>query len=143
MPEGNHHLTYEQRWQIGAFLQAQYSQAEIARQIGVDRSTISRELQRNGDKAEYSYQQAHKKSVERRKKASTAPRKMTFALVEIIENLLENQQWSPDQISGWLKRADISISHEWIYRHVWADKKKGGDLWTHLRPFHRPIAGAI
>src|ERR1700674_1946050 len=44
MPEGYLHLTYEQRCQIYALLQSGYSQAYIARQIGVDRSTISREL---------------------------------------------------------------------------------------------------
>ena len=44
MPEGYLHLTCEQRCQIYAFLQSGHSQAHIARQIGVDPSTISREL---------------------------------------------------------------------------------------------------
>ena len=47
MPEGYLHLTCEQRSQIYALLQSGHSQAHIARQIGVDPSTISRELVRN------------------------------------------------------------------------------------------------
>src|SRR5207342_1636848 len=46
MPEGYLHLTCEQRCQIYALLQSGHSQAHIARQIGVDPSTISRELVR-------------------------------------------------------------------------------------------------
>ena len=43
MPEGYLHLTAK-RCQIYALLQSGRSQAHIARQIGVDPSTISREL---------------------------------------------------------------------------------------------------
>jgi len=37
-------------------------------------------------------------------------------------------QWSPEQIS-----AEVPISPETIYRHVYADKALGGDLYQHLR----------
>jgi len=47
MTEGYLHLTCEQRSQIYALLQSGHSQAHIARTIGVDPSTISRELVRN------------------------------------------------------------------------------------------------
>jgi len=133
MPEGHHHLTCQQRCQIDAFLQADFSQAEIARRLGVNRSAISRELRRNGSKDGYDCQKAHAKACERRKKASSVPRKINSAQVDLIEKLLTNWQWSPDQISGWLACGGIFVSYEWIYRHVWADKKKGGDLWTNLR----------
>src|ERR1700681_4045068 len=46
MPEGYLHLTCEQRCQIYALLQSGHSQADIARKVGVDPSTISRELVR-------------------------------------------------------------------------------------------------
>ena len=43
------------------------------------------------------------------------------------------QEWSPEQISGWLKRhVGIEISHEWIYQYVLADKHAGGRLYRHL-----------
>src|SRR5207344_2802851 len=55
MPEGYLHLTCEQRCQIYALLQSGHSQAHIARQIGVDPSTISRELVRNSGARGYRF----------------------------------------------------------------------------------------
>ena len=44
------------------------------------------------------------------------------------------REWSPEQISGWLKRhAAVEVSHEWIYQYVLADKHAGGRLYRHLR----------
>jgi IS30 family transposase len=50
-----------------------------------------------------------------------------------VESLLR-EQWSPEQVSGSLGKAgQLSISHETVYRHVWNDRARGGDLCTHLR----------
>jgi IS30 family transposase len=44
------------------------------------------------------------------------------------------EQWSPEQVSGWLKKVhQISLGHERIYLHIWDGKRNGGDLFTHLR----------
>src|SRR5450631_1005121 len=67
MPEGYLHLTCEQRCQIYALLQSDHSQAHIARKIGVDPSTISRELVRNTGARGYRFKQAHEKASQRRK----------------------------------------------------------------------------
>ena len=134
MPEGYLHLTCEQRYQIYALLQSGHSQAHIARQIGVDPSTISRELVRNTGARGYRFKQAHEKASQRREEASDKPRKMTPDLVELIEEKLTQEQWSPDQISGRLAKDGVAfISHERIYQHVWKDKKDGGTLYLHLR----------
>src|SRR5271154_3058340 len=134
MPEGYLHLTCEQRCQIYALLQSGHSQADIARKIGVDPSTISRELVRNTGACGYRFKQAHEKASQRRKEASDKPRKMTPDLVELIEEKLTREQWSPDQISGRLAKDGVAcISHERIYQHVWKDKKDGGKLYLHLR----------
>ena len=74
MPEGYLHLTCEQRCQIYALLQSGHSQAHIARKIGVDPSTISRELVRNTGARGYRFKQAHEKASRRRKEASDKPR---------------------------------------------------------------------
>ena len=51
----------------------------------------------------------------------------------MVESLLR-QDWSPEQISGRLKKEQsIRISHEWIYQHILVDKQASGDLYTHLR----------
>lgn len=43
-------LVDSQRYQIESYLKAGYSQSKIAQTIGVNKSTISRELKRNGKK---------------------------------------------------------------------------------------------
>jgi IS30 family transposase len=76
-----------------------------------------------------SSKQAHEKASQRRTEASDKPRKMTPDVVELIEEKLTQEQWSPDQISGRLaKDGVVFISHESIYQHVWKDKKDGGKL---------------
>src|ERR1700693_6221597 len=134
MPEGYLHLTCEQRCRIYALLRSGHTQSHIAHQIGVDPSTIGRELARNSGARGYRFKQADEKASLRRHQASGTPRKMTPAVVAVIEEKLTQQQWSPEQISGRLAQEGVAtISHESIYRHVWNDKKDGGNLYLHLR----------
>jgi len=59
---------------------------------------------------------------------------MTTELIAYIETMLSREQWSPEQITGRLKRdKSISLHHETIYRHIIADKKNGGILYKNLR----------
>lgn len=125
-------LTYEQRCQIEALKKSGISQKAIAAVVGVNQCSISRELSRNTGQRGYRHKQAHHKTVERRQEV-VKRRKMTAQLIDEIEDKLL-LKWSPEQISGWLRiNRNISISHESIYRHVWADKAAGGVLYTHLR----------
>lgn len=125
-----HQLTQAQRYQIYALRKMKHSLTEIAIVVGVDKSSVSRELKRNRGKRGYRPQQAHKLAVVRRQK--TVPRITTEAWT-IVDSLLK-QDWSPEQISGRLKKEqDLRISHEWIYQPVLADKQTGGDLYKHLR----------
>jgi len=123
-------LTQEQRYQIYVLLKTGQTQTQIAAMIGVHKSTLSRELSRNRGQRGYRAKQAHQKALSRRKKAVARIGPETWAVVE--DKL--RQDWSPEQISGWLKsRQGITISHEWIYQYVLADKRAGGDLHRHLR----------
>lgn len=125
-------LTYEQRCQISALLQAGLNQTQIAKELGCSQPTISREIQRNSGQRGYRYKQAQRLATERRQSA-VQPRKMPPDLINLIESKL-HLKWSPEQISGWLCRTEmISISHEAIYLHIWADKAKGGSLYQYLR----------
>ena len=52
----------------------------------------------------------------------------------LVEHLLSEHQWSPEQISLRLKDDGVlEISHERIYQHIILDKQTGGDLHTYLR----------
>jgi len=103
---------------------------EIAEVMGVHKSSISRELKRNRGQRGYRPQQAQELAAARRQKS--VPR-ITTKVWKIVESLLQ-QDWSPEQISGRLKKEQgIRISHEWIYQHILVDKQAGGDLYKHLR----------
>jgi IS30 family transposase len=61
-------LTQEQRYQIYACIKADWSQLEIAAEIGVHPSTISRELSRNRGGRGYRPKQAQEKTAKRKLK---------------------------------------------------------------------------
>jgi transposase, IS30 family len=122
-------LTQEQRYQIHALLKMEHSRTEIAETLGVHRSTISRELQRNRGKRGYRPKQAHQFALQRRKKVRA---RITADIWAMVEEKLR-QDWSPEQIAGRFKEEGIAISHEHIYQYIYADKRVGGDLWKHLR----------
>ncbi len=125
-------LTYEQRCQIEVLNRSGFSQQEIADAVGTSQSSISRELSRNKGGRGYRHNQAQRKAEARRQAAAKAI-KMTDVMVSLIEPLLR-EEWSPEQVSGWLSEIHgIALSHERIYQHVWAEKRLGGDLYTHLR----------
>lgn len=125
------HLTQEQRYQISALMQAKTSISEIARIIGCHKSTISREIKRNKGQRGYRPKQAHRLATSRKANNSASITDFAWAY---IEYLLE-QKYSPEQITGRLKLLgwhDVP-SHERIYQYIYADKKAGGNLHTHLR----------
>ncbi|MBM3180076.1 MAG: IS30 family transposase [Chloroflexi bacterium] len=125
-----HQLTQEQRYQIYALKKTNHSLAEIAIVIGVHKSSISRELKRNRGQRGYRPQQAQELAVQRRPKAVA---RITVVVWATVDRLLR-QEWSPEQISGRLKKEQgIRISHEWIYQHILEDQRAGGDLYKHLR----------
>ena len=131
MPKGYHQLTYDVRSQIFILKDRGDSNRSIARTLNIHHSTVDRELKRNSGKKGYQYKQAQKKAESRRPPPQN--KKMTEAVVALVEEKLR-LQWSPEQISGWMKRHKIvCISHEIIYQHVWADKKRGGNLYKELR----------
>lgn len=126
-------LTRDIRSQIYALKTSGMSLRGIAKIVGRDASTISREIKRNTGGKGYRYKQADEKAIERRHKASSQNKKLTLELMGYIEEKLR-EKWSPEQISGRLKlERGTSISHETIYQYVWANKRSGGDLYKHLR----------
>lgn len=125
-------LAIEQRYQIYAFRKAGLSLKNIAKEIGCNKSTISRELFKNKGKRGYRPDQAQKKASNRKITAHKAI-KLTSMLKAQIGALIQ-EDWSPEQASGYLKKKNIAnISHESIYQFIKADKLSGGSLYQHLR----------
>jgi IS30 family transposase len=124
-------LAREQRYQIYALKKAGQNQTQIAVVLGCHKSTISRELRRNCGQRGY-YPLLADKTARKRHREAYQPR-ITAETWQQVELLL-GQQWSPEQIMGWLKlNRQPSVSHERIYLYIYADKRRGGTLHSHLR----------
>jgi transposase, IS30 family len=129
------HLTAIQRYLIYAFHKSGKSTAFIAKEVGKTQRTIQRELKRNKGMRGYRPRQAHQIAEARKRKPKPHLLKMTPETIALIDQKLTLYQWSPEQISGWLKKEhpQQAVSHERIYQHIRQDKKAGGSLYTHLR----------
>ena len=128
------HLAQEERFLIYKLFQAGWSLSKIAGELGRHHTTISREAKRNSAKKGYRHKQAEEFAKHRRREASSVPRKMTEQLWAMVENLMVQQHWSPEQIAGRLRREGVvSVSAKWIYNYIWADRAAGGTLFRNLR----------
>ncbi|MBA2702290.1 MAG: IS30 family transposase [Blastocatellia bacterium] len=124
-------LTRGQRYQINILMKAGHNQTEIALLVGCHKSTISRELRRNRGLKGYRHHQADELAYDRQCEAYRS--RIAWQTWQQVERLLR-QDWSPEQIAGRLKlEKQPSVSHEWIYLYVYADKRRGGALHRHLR----------
>lgn len=127
------HLTYEERSIIGHYRLRRFSLREIARRMNRSVSTISREIKRNkytsGKYIAYHAQSYYRGRIKRSRQGSNFTSKEWQLVLKLLA-----KQYSPEQISGRLKReGKLSISHETIYTYIWNDKKHEGELYKHLR----------
>lgn len=124
------HLTSEQRYGIYLGRKRGWSRSRIAREIGVDPSTVSRELLRNSNSnGEYVWRNAHAKANARKRGMQGNHRKPP-ELWWRIEQMIIDEDWSPAQISGVLRKEGIHIVKQTIYNHVHADTT--GKLAPHM-----------
>ena len=129
-----HQVTSAERYTLGLLRQRGLSAAAIARLLHRHRSTIGREVQRNHAHSDGTYRpQLADWYARSRRSHSRRNRQFTPADWAQVQELLR-EDWSPDQVAGWLRRYRLlRISHETIYRYIWAEKRAGGTLYRHLR----------
>jgi len=128
------HLTKEQRYQIEAYLECGKSKSYIADALGFDKSAIYRELKRNSTKRGKYRADIAQTSSDEKKDRYNYPRKFNDSVKRFIDEKLEKEQWSPEQITGYCKKNNIPmVSHERIYQYIRQDKASGGDKYKNLR----------
>jgi IS30 family transposase len=127
-------ITFAERYTLGLLRQRGLSAAAIAGLLHRHRSTIGREIRRNRAHSDGTYRPPLADWYARGRRArSRRNRRFSPAEWARIQTLLR-ADWSPEQVAGWLRRHQLlAISHETIYRYVWADKRAGGTLYRHLR----------
>jgi IS30 family transposase len=132
-------LRLEEREEISRGIAAGRSIRRIAQSLGRSPSTLSRELRRNGGCSAYRASEADRCAWER----SLRPKPCRLATRAELRWRVAHKlalQWSPAQISGWLKREfafdqDMQLSHETIYRSLFVQARGvlKKELMAHLR----------
>jgi len=125
--QGYRHPTCAERCRIEAPKGSGFSRGEIARHPGRDRSTIHREIGRNGGGRGYRHQRAQGMAEARRKAASSVPWRFTPELWAEVEAKLR-EGWSPERIGDRFRLEGRPVGRQPIYERVRADRKAGGDL---------------
>ena len=132
-------LRLEEREEISRGIAAGESIRRIAERLGRAASTVSREVRRNGGYGAYRASEADARAWERAQR----PKRCHLAVHPELRWRVAQKlalQWSPKQISGWLKREFASdpgmqISHETIYRSLFVQTRGvlKKELMAHLR----------
>jgi len=132
-------LSLFEREEISRGLSTQCSLRSIARQLGRSASTISREVSRNGGLDRYRAARSDQAAWDRALRPKLCKLACRLFLSRTVSIKLR-QQWSPEQIAGWLKRTypgepQNQVSHETIYRSLFIQARGvlKKELLQHLR----------
>jgi transposase, IS30 family len=127
-------ITAAERYTLARLRQHQVPMTTIARLLGRHRSTLYREVRRNASRYDGGYRAELADSYARTRR-SHSRRNQRFASVDWAQVHAQLRElWSPEQIAGRFRHeCRLRISHETIYRHIWADKRAGGALHLYLR----------
>ena len=133
MPVGYHPLTPAERCPIHARLYRGVSKREMARDLGRDPATISREASRHRGQRGDRHQQADGQATACRQAASAVPRKRTPEHWAEVEDR-RRAGGSPEPIAGrYRQQGEVMAGKEWIYQQVRVDRQAGGTRYRYLR----------
>ena len=132
-------LSLPEREEISRGIAVGRSLRHIASTIQRAPSTISREIARNGGPVGYRASDADRRAWDH----ALRPKRCRLAVHPRLRRAVAKKlrlEWSPEQISGWLKRSylqveEMQISHETIYRSLFVQARGvlKKELVRHLR----------
>jgi IS30 family transposase len=136
---GSNALSLAEREEISRAMVAGESIRTIAKNLGRSPSTISRELSRNGGSEHYRASDADQAAWDRAHRPKPCKLLESRSLARLVAAKLR-QQWSPQQIAGWLKHSypddmELHVSHETIYKTLFIQARGAlkKELTEHLR----------
>jgi IS30 family transposase len=121
-------LSLGEREEISRGLAAGLSLRSIAAGLGRAPSTISREVAAQGGQGGYRAAPADQLAWARARRRKACKLATRPALRAIVVEKLKQEQWSPQQIAGWLKTTypddpEMQVSHETIYRTLFIQSR--------------------
>lgn len=123
-------LIEPQRYEIYLGLKRKWSYTRIAREIGTAVSTVSREVKRNAKPdGTYVWKHAQSKSDSRKHGFKGNNRKSGLVLWRVRQMIID-EEWSPGQIAGVLRKEGVHICKQTIYNYIHSDVS--GELVEHL-----------
>ena len=132
-------LSLSEREEISRGLAEGQSMRAIASSIQRAPSTVSREIRRHRGRERYRAAEADQRAWDRARRPKPCRLAVRRRLQKIVARKL-SLNWSPEQISGWLKRRypvdpEMQISHETIYRTLFVQARGvlKKELVAHLR----------
>jgi len=144
-------LSLAEREIISRGLACRQTIRSIASELNRAPSTVSREISRNGGPRAYRAHKADAAAWQRAKRPQQCKLAQRPDLVKLISQRMQ-EMWSPQQISGWLKRRYPHdkcnyVSHETIYKTLFIQSRGAlkKELLAHLRTersLRRPKAQA-
>jgi IS30 family transposase len=136
-------LTLGEREDISRGIAGGCSLRVIAQRLRRASSTVSREVARHGGRAQYRASDADQRAWP----LALRPKVCRLALQEKLRTIVASkliEDWSPQQISGWLKTdypndESLRVSHETIYRSLFIQARGAlkQELIQHLRTKRR------
>ena len=136
-------LTLAEREDISRGIASDSPLREIAQRLDRAASTVSREISRHGGRPAYRAHVAEGHAWD----SALRPKKCLLAVNRKLRNIVASKlllDWSPEQISGWLKTQypddeSMRVSHETIYRSLFIQARGvlKKELMDHLRSKRR------
>ena len=136
-------LTLAEREDISRGIASDSSIREIARGLSRATSTVSREIVRHGGRPAYRAHDADGQAWQ----SALRPKRCWLAMNRKLRDIVASKlilDWSPEQISGWLKNRcpnneSMRVSHETIYRSLFVQARGvlKKELMDHLRSTRR------
>jgi IS30 family transposase len=136
-------LTLAEREDISRGIASGCSMRVIAQRLRRPCCTVSREVARHGGRAQYRANEADQQAWD----SALRPKPCLLATHDKLQEIVASKlilDWSPQQISGWLKRQypddeGLRVSHETIYRSLFVQARGAlkQELVRHLRSQRR------